>query len=219
MGFSFPLPNEASGWGFFAAMRHELPVMEAFHTVQGEGLFAGHAAYFIRLAGCDVGCAWCDVKESWDMAAHPRLEVEAIVAGAARHPARIAVVTGGEPLMHDLGPLTAALRQAGFRTHIETSGAHPFSGEWHHVCLSPKKFKPALHEAFQRADELKVIVFNKHDLAWAEEQAAKARPGCALLLQPEWDKRGAMMPLIVEHVKANPRWRISLQTHKYMNIP
>lgn len=200
-------------------MAETLPVMEAFFTVQGEGLYTGQAAYFIRLAGCDVGCAWCDVKESWDMDTHPRLEVAAIVAEAARYPARIAVVTGGEPLMHDLGPLTAALRQAGFRTHLETSGAHPFSGEWHHVCLSPKKFKPALPEAFQRADELKVIVFNKHDLHWAEEQAARARPDCVLFLQPEWEKRDAMMPLVVAHVKAHPRWRISLQTHKYMNIP
>lgn len=200
-------------------MAETLPVMEAFFTVQGEGLYTGQAAYFIRLAGCDVGCAWCDVKESWDMAMYPRLEVEAIVAEAARHPARIAVITGGEPLMHDLGPLTEALLRAGFRTHAETSGAHPFSGEWHHVCLSPKKFKPALPEAFRRADELKVIVFNKHDLQWAEEQAARARPGCILFLQPEWDKRDAMMPLIVEYVKAHPRWRISLQTHKYMNIP
>lgn len=196
-----------------------LPVMEAFHTIQGEGLYAGQAAYFIRLAGCDVGCTWCDVKESWDADAHPKLEIAGIVAEAQKHAARIAVITGGEPLMHDLGPLTQVLREAGFRTHIETSGSHPFSGAWHHVCLSPKKFKPALPEAFERADELKVIVFNKHDLQWAEEQAAKVRPGCILFLQPEWDKREAMLPLIVEHVKANPKWRVSLQTHKHMNIP
>ncbi|MFN3876160.1 MAG: 7-carboxy-7-deazaguanine synthase QueE [Flavobacteriales bacterium] len=196
-----------------------LPVMEAFHTVQGEGLYTGHAAYFIRLAGCDVGCPWCDVKESWAMDAHPRVQVQAIVAEAARHPSRLAVITGGEPLMHDLGPLTTALRRLGFRTHLETSGAHPFSGDWHHVCLSPKKFKPALPEAFLRADELKVVVYNKHDLRWAEEQAAMARPGCALFLQPEWGRRHALLPLVVDHVKANPAWRISLQTHKYMNIP
>lgn len=200
-------------------MARALPVMEAFHTVQGEGLFSGQAAYFIRLGGCDVGCAWCDVKESWDASAHPQLEIEAIVAEASRFPSRIAVITGGEPLMHDIGPLTQALREAGFRTHIETSGAHPFSGAWHHVCLSPKKFKPAMPEAFERADELKVIVFNKHDLQWAEEQAAKVRPGCILFLQPEWDKRDAVMPMIVEHVKAHPQWRVSLQTHKYLNIP
>ncbi|MBK8497550.1 MAG: radical SAM protein [Flavobacteriales bacterium] len=196
-----------------------LPVMEAFYTIQGEGVYTGHAAYFIRLGGCDVGCTWCDVQESWGADAHPKSSVEDIVVDAAKHPARIAVVTGGEPLMHDLGPLTTALRKVGFRTNIETSGAHPFSGEWHHVCLSPKKFKPALPEAFDRADELKVIVFNKHDLLWAEEQAGKVRDGCTLILQPEWSKREAMMPLIVEHVKAHPRWRISLQTHKYLDIP
>ncbi len=200
-------------------MSQLLPVMEAFHTIQGEGLYAGQAAHFIRLGGCDVGCTWCDVKESWEAGRHPLKQVDALVAEAIGQPARIAVVTGGEPLMHDLGSLTQALREAGFRTHIETSGAHPFSGAWHHVCLSPKKFKPALPEAFERADELKVIVFNKHDLQWAEEQATKARPGCVLFLQPEWDKRDAMLPLIVEHVKAHPKWRISLQAHKYMNIP
>ncbi len=196
-----------------------LPVMEAFYTVQGEGRFAGHAAYFIRLGGCDVGCTWCDVKDSWDASAHPKLSVGAMVAEAEKYPARLVVITGGEPLMHDLGPLTAAFRVAGFRTHIETSGAHPFSGEWHHVCLSPKKFKAALPEAFERAHELKVVVFNKHDLQWAEEQAAHVPPGCGLFLQPEWSKREAMMPLIVDHVKAHPRWTISLQTHKYLNIP
>ena len=196
-----------------------LPIMEAFYTVQGEGLYSGQAACFIRLGGCDVGCTWCDVKESWDAVTHPKQTIEHIVAEAVKHPARLAVVTGGEPLMHDLGPLTRALREAGFRTNIETSGAHPFSGEWHHVCLSPKKFKPALPEAFDRADELKVIVFNKHDLQWAEQQAAYVRSECSLLLQPEWSRREAMMPLVVEHVKANPRWRISLQTHKYLNIP
>lgn len=196
-----------------------LPVMESFYTLQGEGLFAGQAAYFIRLGGCDVGCVWCDVKESWDATKWPLRTVESIVAEAAVHPARIAVITGGEPLMHDLGPLTTALRAAGFRTHIETSGTHPFSGEWHHVCLSPKKFKAALPEAFVRADELKVIVLNKHDLRWAGEQATATRSQCALFLQPEWGKRDAVMPLITEHIKAHPRWRVSLQTHKYMNIP
>ena len=203
----------------FAAMSIVLPVMEAFYTVQGEGHFTGHAAYFIRLGGCDVGCTWCDVKDSWDADAHPMVTVEDLVADAMKHPARLAVITGGEPLMHDLTPLTTALREAGFRTHIETSGAHPFSGEWHHVCLSPKKFKAALPEAYTKADELKVIVFNKHDLQWAEEQAANAGPDCILFLQPEWSKRETMMPLIVEHVKAHPRWTISLQTHKYLSIP
>jgi 7-carboxy-7-deazaguanine synthase len=193
--------------------------MEAFHTVQGEGLYAGQAAYFIRLGGCDVGCTWCDVKESWDAAAHPLLAVEAIVAEAAKHPARIAVVTGGEPLMHDLRPLTDALRAAGFRTHIETSGSSPLSGDWHHICFSPKKFKAPVPGFHQHADELKVVVFNKHDLQWADGHAALVRPDCVCFLQPEWDKRDAVTPMIVEKVKTDPRWRISLQTHKYLNIP
>lgn len=196
-----------------------LPIVESFYTLQGEGVFAGQAAYFIRLGGCDVGCVWCDVKESWDAAAHPQRSIDELVQEAQAFPGRIVVITGGEPLMHGLGPLTAALRTAGFRTHLETSGAHPFSGEWHHVCLSPKKFKAALPEAYQRADELKVVVYNKHDLAWAQEQAAHVRPECILFLQPEWSKRDTVMPLITEHIKADPRWRVSLQTHKYLNIP
>ncbi len=200
-------------------MAKSLPVVESFYTLQGEGLFSGQAAYFIRLGGCDVGCTWCDVKESWDASAHPTKSVEEMVDEAAQHPSRIAVITGGEPLMHDLGPLTRALQAAEFRTHIETSGAHPFSGEWHHVCLSPKKFKAALPQAFDRADELKVVAFNKHDLKWAEEQAGQVRYECTLYLQPEWSKREEMMPLITEHVKAHPRWRVSLQTHKYLDIP
>lgn len=203
----------------FAGMSALLPVMEAFYTVQGEGLFTGHAAYFIRLGGCDVGCTWCDVKESWDASAHPLLSVEDIVAEAARYPARLAVITGGEPLMHDLAPLTAALRTAGFRTNIETSGTHPLSGDWHHICFSPKKFKAPLPEIYRAAHELKVIVFNNHDLKWAKEHASQANPTCTLFLQPEWGKRETMMPLIVDHVKAHPEWKISLQTHKYLNIP
>ena len=193
--------------------------MEAFHTVQGEGLYAGQSAYFIRLGGCDVGCTWCDVKESWDAAAHPLVEVEAIVTEAARHPARIAVVTGGEPLMHDLGPLATALRAAGFRTHIETSGTSPLSGDWHHICFSPKKFKAPVPGFHLHAHELKVIVFNKHDLQWADGHATQVGADCVCFLQPEWDKRDTITPLIVEKVKAEPRWRISLQTHKYLNIP
>lgn len=204
---------------FLCRMARALAVMESFYTLQGEGYFTGQAAYFIRLGGCDVGCPWCDVKDSWDANKHPLRTVEDLVSEAAAAPGRIVVVTGGEPLMRDLSALTKAIREAGLRTHIETSGSHPFSGEWHHVCLSPKKFKAALPEAFQRADELKVIVFNKHDLAWAQEQAAQVRPECLLYLQPEWDKREAMMPLITEFIKEHPRWRVSLQTHKYLNIP
>lgn len=200
-------------------MSRELPVMEAFYTVQGEGLFSGQAAYFIRLGGCDVGCTWCDVKESWDAGKHPKHTVEALVSEAARYPARIAVITGGEPLMHDLSALTTALRDAGFRTHVETSGTAPVTGDWHHICFSPKKFKTPLPAIYPLAQELKIIVQNKHDLIWAGEHVARLDRDCALFLQPEWSKRDRMMPLIVDHVKAHPRWRISLQTHKYLNIP
>lgn len=196
-----------------------LPVMEAFHTLQGEGAFTGQAAFFIRLGGCDVGCTWCDVKESWDMDAHPRRSVDDLVRQASERPARIVVITGGEPLLHDLGPLTSALRAAGFRTHIETSGSSPLSGEWDWICLSPKKFKPALPEVFAAAHELKVVVFNRHDLQWANAQAAHTSPGCIWYLQPEWSRREMMTPVIVAHVEADPRWRVSLQTHKYLNIP
>lgn len=193
--------------------------MEAFHTIQGEGAFTGQAAYFIRLGGCDVGCTWCDVKDSWDAEAHPEQSVGSIVAEARKHPARIAVVTGGEPLMHHLDALTRALRDAGFRTHIETSGTSPLSGAWHHICFSPKKFKEPVPGFHLLADELKVVVFNKHDLKWAEGHAARTRPDCALYLQPEWSKREEMMPLVTTYVMAHPRWRVSLQTHKYLNIP
>lgn len=193
--------------------------MEAFYTLQGEGAFTGHAAYFIRLGGCDVGCTWCDVKESWDVDAHPRRPIADLVREAMQHPGRIVVVTGGEPLLHDLTSLTTAFKAAGFRTHIETSGSSPLTGSWDWICLSPKKFKAARPEVFLAAHELKVIVFNKHDLQWAEEQAARTGPACLHYLQPEWGKREVMMPAIVEHVKARPQWRISLQTHKYLDIP
>lgn len=196
-----------------------LPVMEAFYTIQGEGHWQGHAAYFIRLGGCDVGCVWCDVKESWDMHAHPKVAVGKIVEQALQHPARMAVVTGGEPLMHNLNGLTRALKDAGFRTHIETSGAHPFSGEWDWVCFSPKKFMPPRPDIYPHADELKVVIYHKSDFAFAEKFAALVSPRCRLLLQPEWEKSSQMMPLIVEYVKNHPKWQISLQTHKFMAIP
>ena len=196
-----------------------LPVMEAFYTIQGEGVHTGRAAYFIRLAGCDVGCHWCDVKESWDEEKHPVLSIEKIVEEAKSFPARLAVITGGEPLMHDLSELTDALSAEGFEINIETSGAHPFSGEFDWICLSPKKFKEPLKEAYALANELKVIVFNKFDFLWAQEQAELVNEDCNLLLQPEWSKRDEMMPLIVDYVKNNPKWKISLQTHKWMNIP
>jgi len=197
----------------------QLPIMEAFYTLQGEGYHSGKAAYFIRLGGCDVGCVWCDVKESWDATAHPKASVTEIVAEALQHPARLAVITGGEPLMYDLTELTTALQKTGFQTNIETSGAHPFSGVWDWVCFSPKKFKAPHESIYAVANELKVIVYNKSDFDFAEQQAALVNKECVLLLQPEWSRTAEMMPLIVEYVKQNPQWRVSLQTHKYMEIP
>ena len=193
--------------------------MERFYTLQGEGAYTGQAAYFIRIAGCDVGCTWCDVKESWDATLHPLIAIADLVADAAAHAGKIAVVTGGEPLMYNLETLTDALRNAGLRTHIETSGAHPMSGAWDWVCLSPKKFKQPLAEVTACANELKIIVYNKHDLQWAELYAAEVNADCILLLQPEWSREKEMLPIMIEYVKNNPKWRISLQTHKYMDIP
>jgi organic radical activating enzyme len=196
-----------------------LPLMEAFYTIQGEGSHQGRAAYFIRLGGCDVGCVWCDVKESWDASLHPFVTIEQIVKDAAQFPGRLAVITGGEPLMYNLDYLTASLQQAGFETNIETSGVYPVSGNWDWICFSPKKFKKPDESIFDKANELKVIVFNKTDFDFAEEYAAKVNPDCKLFLQPEWSKSDKMLPLIIEYVKNNPKWRTSLQVHKYMNIP
>ncbi|WP_394348934.1 7-carboxy-7-deazaguanine synthase QueE [Hymenobacter setariae] len=196
-----------------------LPVMEQFYTIQGEGFNTGRAAYFIRLGGCDVGCVWCDVKESWDADAHPRYAIADLVASASEHPGRNVVVTGGEPLMHDCLPLTKALQEAGFKTWIETSGAHPLSGNWDWICVSPKKFKAPLPEVLAHADELKIIVFNDSDFKWAEEHAALVPSTTRLYLQPEWSRAARMTPALIEYVKANPRWQVSLQTHKYLDIP
>lgn len=196
-----------------------LPVMEDFYTIQGEGFYQGSAAYFIRLGGCDVGCVWCDVKESWDAAAHPQIPVSEIVKKAADSGSPIAVITGGEPVMYDLTLLTRTLKEAGMRTHIETSGVYPLTGTWDWVCFSPKKFKAPHPSIFEKANELKVIIFNKSDFSWAEDFAAKVSKQCRLYLQPEWSKEKEMLPLIIEYVKANPRWEVSLQIHKYMNIP
>ena len=196
-----------------------LPVMESFYTLQGEGFHQGRAAFFIRLGGCDVGCVWCDVKESWDAGRHPRLTIEELVAAAAAYPGRLAVITGGEPLMHDCSALTSALRAAGFATHIETSGAWPLSGDWDWICLSPKKFKAPLPEIVPLANELKVVIYNKTDFAWAEEWAARTSPGCRLFLQPEWSKSATVTPLIIEYIKAHPQWEFSLQLHKYIHVP
>lgn len=195
------------------------PVMEHFYTLQGEGFYAGQAAYFIRLGGCDVGCVWCDVKESWDTQQHPQMHTGEIVQAALNFPGRIAVITGGEPCMHNLAPLCDALHAAGFRVHIETSGAHPLSGTLDWMTLSPKKFKAPLDECLAKASELKVVVYHKSDLDWAEQHALKVSAECRLYLQPEWSKRDAMTPLIIDYIHRHPNWQLSLQTHKYINIP
>jgi 7-carboxy-7-deazaguanine synthase len=196
-----------------------LPLMEDFYTIQGEGFYQGHAAYFIRLGGCDVGCVWCDVKESWDANAHPIVSVDEMAIRASDSGSKLVVVTGGEPVMYDLLALTNALQVRGLKTNIETSGAYPLTGFWDWVCLSPKKFKVPDPSVFDKADELKIVIYNKSDFAWAEENASKVRSSCQLFLQPEWSKEREMLPLIIEYVKANPKWQVSLQVHKYMKIP
>ncbi|MDO5608754.1 MAG: 7-carboxy-7-deazaguanine synthase QueE [Capnocytophaga sp.] len=195
-----------------------LPLMEAFYTIQGEGFYKGTAAYFIRVGGCDVGCHWCDVKESWDAEKHPPTRIDEIVNQAVAHSDTI-VITGGEPLTWNMSPLTQALKAKGVRTHIETSGAYPLTGEWDWICLSPKKIKLPTPEVLKAAHELKVIVYNKHDFIFAEEMAAQVPDGCILYLQPEWSRREKIIPEIVDYVMANPKWKVSLQTHKYLNIP
>ena len=195
-----------------------LPLMEEFYTIQGEGFHTGTAAYFIRVGGCDVGCHWCDVKESWNADLHPPTQIDAMVATATAQ-ANTVVITGGEPLMWNMNPLTIKLKEKGMKVHIETSGAYELSGVWDWICLSPKKNKLPTESVYEKADELKVIIFNKHDFIFAEEQAAKTNPNAILFLQPEWSKRDEMTPLIVDYVMNNPKWRISLQTHKFLNIP
>ena len=195
------------------------PVMEMFYSLQGEGYHQGKAAFFIRLAGCDVGCVWCDVKDSWDASKHPVLSVNEIVQAAMQFPGRLAIVTGGEPLLHDLTPLTTALKAAGFQTNIETSGSSPMSGNWDWVCLSPKKFKAPLAENLPLASELKVVVFNSSDFDWAEQHAKQVSSACKLYLQPEWDKQSTNTPLVIDYIKANPQWELSAQLHKYIQVP
>lgn len=201
------------------ASGHALPIMEKFYTIQGEGYHSGRAAFFIRVAGCDVGCVWCDVKESWHTEGYPLMAVDDIVKEAQKYPSKIVVITGGEPWMYNLNILTSALIKNGFKTHIETSAAHQPSGYWDWITVSPKKFKAPLPESIIRAYELKIIIFNKSDFSWAEKHAECVGPDCQLFLQPEWSKQEQMMPLIVEYVKNNPKWQISLQTHKFMDIP
>jgi 7-carboxy-7-deazaguanine synthase len=194
------------------------PVMETFYSLQGEGVFAGVPAYFIRLAGCDVGCSWCDVKESWTAENFPRLTAKELTSKAKESGTEIVVITGGEPLMYDLTELTTMLQEAGLRTHLETSASHPMSGDWDWVCLSPKRFKLPLEENYKFADELKMIIVNKKDIDWAQELAAKVNKDCQLLIQPEWSRSAKVVPGMIEFVQSNPQWRISLQTHKYLDI-
>jgi 7-carboxy-7-deazaguanine synthase len=196
-----------------------LPLMEEFYTIQGEGFHSGKPAWFIRVGGCDVGCHWCDVKESWDASLHPLTNTDTIVANALNNPSKAVVVTGGEPLTYNLDYLCAELKKKGITIYLETSGAYPLSGDFDWICLSPKKTASPLPEVFAKAHELKVIIHNKNDFDWAEKNAAQANENCILFLQPEWSKAKEMMPLITEYVMQNPKWNISLQTHKYMNIP
>ena len=195
-----------------------LPVMETFYSIQGEGFYQGHAATFIRLGGCDVGCVWCDVKDSWDADAHKKFSVEEIVITVNKFPSDLCIITGGEPLMHNLDALTSQLQSSGKKTNLETSGAHPLSGVWDWICFSPKKFKAPLDEIYSRADELKVVVFNNSDFDFAMEHASKVSATCKLYLQPEWSKKENMLPQIIEFIKQNPRWEISLQIHKYIGV-
>jgi organic radical activating enzyme len=195
-----------------------LPLMEEFYTIQGEGYHTGTAAYFVRIGGCDVGCHWCDVKESWNAELHPPTAVDVIVENASKYSETV-VVTGGEPLTWDMGLLTRKLKANNKKTHIETSGAYPLSGTWDWICLSPKKNKLPTKTVYAAAHELKVIIYNKHDFIFAEEQAELVNDDAILFLQPEWSKKEEMTSLIVDYVMNNPKWRVSLQTHKYLNIP
>ncbi len=193
--------------------------MEEFYTVQGEGAYTGTPAYFIRLGGCDVGCFWCDVKESWDAEIHPKKSVEELANAAQESGASVVVVTGGEPCMHNLNALTNALRERKLRTHLETSGTHPLTGSWDWLTLSPKKFKSTRDEYYGSANELKVIVYNKHDLEWGQTHAERINPNALCYFQPEWDERDSSIPMILNYIRENTQWRISLQTHKYIGVP
>ncbi len=197
----------------------ELPLVEEFYSIQGEGYHTGKAAYFIRIGGCDVGCSWCDTKFSWNPALHPLVGADQIVDHVVAQPASSVVVTGGEPLMVNMDYLTSLLRQKGIETFLETSGAYPLSGQWDWICLSPKKNAPAKGEILERADELKMIISSEEDLDWARKNESLVREQCKLFLQPEWSRRDAILPVIIRYVMENPHWMISLQAHKYMKIP
>lgn len=193
--------------------------MEHFYTLQGEGKYTGTSAYFIRLGGCDVGCVWCDVKESWDADVHPKMSVEELKNIVAQYPADLVVITGGEPAMYDLTILIEALHSIGKYVAIETSGTSNLIGNVDWYTFSPKKFKAPVEEAYMKASELKIVIFHKSDLARAEDHSKKVNENCVLYLQPEWSKREQLLPTIIEYVKNHPKWKISLQTHKYLEIP
>jgi len=196
-----------------------LALMEEFYTIQGEGYNTGQAAYFIRVGGCDVGCSWCDVKESWNRKLHPPTLSDNIVKNAALYPAKAVVVTGGEPLMNNMDYLCQELKKHGISRFLESSGAHPFSGDWDWICVSPKKNSPPVESVYKKAHELKVVIQTPEDFLWAEKNAQLVNKNCLLYLQPEWSQAKKMMPAITEYIMANPKWRISIQSHKYMNIP
>jgi 7-carboxy-7-deazaguanine synthase len=197
---------------------HQLPIMETFYSIQGEGYYQGEAAFFIRLAGCDVGCVWCDVKESWQMDEKQYRSIDSLVEEVKSTSAKIVIITGGEPMMYDCSKLTEVLQNDGFRTHLETSGAYPISGTWNWICVSPKKFKAPLNEALQQANELKVVVYNASDFEWAKQHAEKVDPSCHLFLQAEWSKEKEMLNLITPFIQENNSWKLSLQIHKYLNV-
>jgi 7-carboxy-7-deazaguanine synthase len=196
-----------------------LPLVEEFFTLQGEGFHTGKAAYFIRLGGCDVGCSWCDTRFSWDKDLYPPVETELIIRNAVKSGTDAVVVTGGEPLMWNLDYLCRRLSENKISTFIETSGSRPITGRWDWICLSPKKNMPPLENICGVANELKVIVQDETDLDWAEKYRGMVSGSCMLFLQPEWSKSKIVIPMIVEYIKHNPSWRISLQAHKYMHIP
>lgn len=205
--------------GYIPKIANKLPIMEIFYSIQGEGFHSGKPAVFVRLGGCDVGCHWCDVKESWDENDHPFMEIPEIVKEVSKHPAKIVIITGGEPLMYNLDVLTENLHKHGYQTHLETSGVYTITGQWDWVTFSPKKFKKPDPSIFNKASELKAIVFNKSDFAFAESFTKEVTDKCLFYLQPEWSKSDQMTPVIIDYVKDHPQWNISLQTHKYLNIP
>ncbi len=200
------------------SLNESFPVMEHFHTLQGEGRYSGQSAYFIRLAGCDVGCTWCDVKESWDESVHPKIDIKEMVGYIEQSKSKIAVITGGEPTLYVLNSITNAIKAKDVRTHIETSGTNPLTGDWDWITFSPKRFKKPLEEYFEYANELKIIIAHKNDLRWAQEFEKKMNKNCLLYIQPEWEARVEMEPFCIEFVKANPQWILSIQTHKFLKI-